>query len=147
MPRNNSFNNTKKQRVFTVIHTIACGPILCKKNTVKLKVGEVEQADVSVVVVVVESTVKGALWDSACLSSGLNVTDDRDHWSFFFFTSVRTYSFSQFYSVLWRHRHHCYIVAWFVPTVMLVLDKWVHVVLFLTGVLIPHTSSNTPLFW
>lgn len=37
-----------------------------------------------VVVVVVESAVKGALWDSACLSSGLNVTDDRDHWSLFF---------------------------------------------------------------
>lgn len=54
-----------------------------------------------VVVVVVESAVRGALWDSACLSSGLNVTDDRDHWSLFFFsTSVRTYSFSQFYSVL-----------------------------------------------
>lgn len=38
-----------------------------------------------VVVVVVESAVRGALWDSACLSSGLNVTDDRDHWSLFFF--------------------------------------------------------------
>lgn len=82
-----------------VIHTIACGPILCKKNTVELKVGEVEQADVSVVVAVVESTVKGALWDSACLSSGLNVTDDRDHWSFFSHQSQLT-AFLQFDSVL-----------------------------------------------
>ncbi len=85
-----------------------------------LKVGELEQADVSavvvvvVVVVVVESAVKGALWDSACLSSGLNVTDDRDHWSFFSHQSELN-SFSQFYSALQRHRHHCDIVALFVP--------------------------------
>lgn len=46
-------------------------------NTVKLKVGEVEQADVRVVV-------KGALWDSVCLSSGLNVTHDRDRFFFSF---------------------------------------------------------------
>lgn len=53
----------------------------CRKNAFKLKAGEHEEARVSVAAV--ESAVKGALWDSACLSSGLNVTDDRDHWSFF----------------------------------------------------------------
>ena len=45
---------------------------------------------VVVVVVVLESAAKGASWDSACLSSGLNVTDDRDRRSIFL-TSVGTF--------------------------------------------------------
>lgn len=58
-------------------------PLVCKKIPFYLKVGEAERVDTRAAAVV-ESAVKGALWDSACLSSGLNVTDDRDHWSFFF---------------------------------------------------------------
>jgi len=72
-----------KRGIFTVTHTVAYGPVPWKnKDTVELKVGEVQLKDVSVVVVVVvivESVVREAKWDSACLSSGLNVTDDRDH--------------------------------------------------------------------
>lgn len=40
---------------------------------------------------VVSSAVKGALWESVCLSSGLSVTDDRDHLPVYS-TSVATYS-------------------------------------------------------
>lgn len=71
-------------------------------NTVKLKVGEVEQADVSVVV-------KGALWDSVCLSSGLNVTHDRDRFFFFPLQSELRHNF------IALQRRHCDIVALFVP--------------------------------
>lgn len=102
-----------------------------------MKVGEAEQADVSavVVVVVVESTVKGALWDSACLSSGLNVTDDRDHWSIFSHQSEPTpfHNFIVYYrdtDAIVKLLHCLYLVP--------VVDKWVLVVLFLTGVNTSH---------
>lgn len=80
------------------------GPLVCKKIPFYLKVGEAERVDTRAAAVV-ESAVKGALWDSACLSSGLNVTDDRDHWSFFSHHSQLTPS--QFYRVLWRRRPCC----------------------------------------
>lgn len=57
-------------------------PFLWKKIPFYLKAGEAERVDTSAAAVV-DSAVRGALWDSACLSSGLNVTNDRDHWSFF----------------------------------------------------------------
>lgn len=56
-------------------------PLLWKKIPFYFKVGDAERVNMSAAAV--ESAVKGALWDSACLSSGLNVADDRDHWSFF----------------------------------------------------------------
>lgn len=90
------------------------------------------QADVRLVVVV-ESAVKGALWDSACLSSGLNVTDDRDHWSFFSLHISQNLLLFTISGVYYRDTDTIVILL-LCLYLMLLFDKWVLDGLFLTGV-------------